>query len=285
MIRFFTSRGFRVLLAVVCVLAVVSGGFALAGRALSPQSDLLGAILSPLQKLGGAVTGQMERFFTAVGRLETLEEENNALREELRTYREQLVEYDRYQRENAFYKDFLEMKEQHADYAFQPATVTARDAADACGSFTIDAGRLDGVALHDPVITGDGLVGYVADLGNTMATVVTVLDPKIGVGAVVSRTREAGVVRGDQTLVEQGVCSLSYLQSAAAVSIGDTVITSGAGGVFPKGLIIGTVTEVRKDASNVSLQAVVKPTADLQALTQVMVITDFEGQGGLGDEK
>lgn len=283
--RFFASRSFKILTALVCVLLVVSIVFAAVGHRIAPQSDLLGMILSPFQKLGAAITNQIDRAFTAVGRLDTLEDENNRLREEVRTYREQLVEYDDYKRENEFYKEFLGIKEQNSDYIFQPATVTARDAADAGSSFSIDAGSRDGIALHDPVITADGLVGYISEVGSTMSTVITVTDPKLRVGALVSRTRESGVVGGDASLMADGTCSLSYLTSSSAVTIGDYVVTSGAGGVFPKGLIIGTVTEVKKEQSNVSLYAVVQPVVDVQTLTQVMVITEFEGQGGIADEE
>ncbi len=282
--KFFASRGFKILAITVCVLVAVSIGFSLFGHLLAPQSDLLGMVLSPFQTIGNSVTRSIDRAFTAVGRLDTIEEENNRLRDEIRGYREQLVEYDRYKRENEFYKQFLEMKEQHSDYTFQPATVTARDAADASASFSIDAGSRDGIALHDPVITKDGLVGYISQVGTSVSTVVTVIDPGLRVGALVSRTRESGVIGGDASLLSQGVCQLSYLTSNSAVTVGDYVITSGDGGMFPSGLIIGTVTDIKKEQSNVSLYAVVKPVVDVQQLTQVMVITDFEGQGGIVNE-
>ncbi len=282
--RFFQSRGFKSITLAVCILLVVSLTFGFIGKRLSPQSNFLGAVLVPFQKASNALSQGVDSLFTAVGRLDTLETENNQLRDEIRVYREQLVEYDQFKRENEFYKQFLEMKEQNSDYTFQPATVTARDGADVCGSFTIDAGSKDGVALHDPVITKDGLVGYISQLGSTMSTVVTVIDPNLHVGALVSRTKEAGVVKGSTELVSSGFCSLSYLSGNSAVTNGDYVVTSGAGGVFPKGLIIGTVEEVRKEQANVSLYAVVKPVVDVKEITQVMVITQFEGQGGITNE-
>ncbi len=282
--RFFQSRGFKSIAVIVCLLLVVSLLFGTIGKRLSPQSDFLGAIMVPFQKVGNAISNGVDGLFTAVGRLDTLETENNRLREEIRTYREQLVDFDEYKRENEFYKQFLEMKEQNSDYTFQPATVTARDGADVCASFTIDAGSRDGVALHDPVITKDGLVGYISQLGSTMSTVITVIDPSLHVGALVSRTKEAGVVKGSTELLSLGYCSLSYLSGNSAVTNGDYVVTSGAGGVFPKGLIIGTVEEVKKEQANVSLYAVVKPVVDVKEITQVMVITQFEGQGGIANE-
>ncbi len=282
--RFLQSRGFKFTALAVSILLVVSILFGTIGKRLSPQSNFLGAILVPFQKAGNALSGGIDDLFTAIGRVDTLEQENNRLREELRIAREQQVDYDQYKRENEFYKQFLEMKEQNSDYTFQPATVTARDGADVCGSFTIDAGSRDGIALHDPVITKDGLVGYISQLGTTMSTVVTVIDPSLHVGALVSRTKESGVVKGTTELSAKGFCSLSYLSGNSAITNGDYVITSGAGGVFPGGLIIGTVEEVKKEQANVSLYAVVKPIVNVKEVTQVMVITHFDGQGGIVNE-
>lgn len=282
--RFFQGRGFKIITLSLCVLLIISIIFSSIGKRLSPQSDFFGAIMVPFQKIGNSISSGIDGLFTAVGRLDTLEQENNELREEIRTYREQLVEYDDYKRENEFYKQFLEMKEQNNDYTFQPATITARDGADVCASFTIDAGKLDGIALYDPVITKDGLVGYISQVGSTMATVVTVVDPGLRVGALVSRTKESGVISGSNELIANGYCKLSYLSGSSAVTNGDFVITSGAGGVFPKGLIIGTVEEVKTEQANVSLYAVVKPVVNPKEINQVMVITQFEGQGGMVDE-
>lgn len=282
--KFFARRGVKFLIVVVCVLLAVSVLFAAFGQIVAPQSQILNTLFSPFRTFGNDVSHYIDRTFTAVGRLDTLEDENNQLREQLRVYREQLVDFDDYKRENEFFKEFLDIKEQNTDFSFQPATVTARNAADASASFSIDIGTREGAQLHDPVITPDGLVGYISEIGTTMSTVVTVVDPKLRVGALVSRTRESGVVRGDSALLAKGCCSLSYLTGNSAVTIGDYVVTSGAGGVFPPGLIIGTVTDVKKESSNVSIYAVVQPVVDVQKITQVMVITQFEGQGGIADE-
>ncbi|MBR4869049.1 MAG: rod shape-determining protein MreC, partial [Clostridia bacterium] len=118
-------------------------------------------------------------------------------------------------------------------------------------------------------------------VGAAVSTVSTIIDPSLRVGALVSRTRESGVLGGNTSLLSQGTCQLSYLHGESAVTVGDYVITSGDGGMFPSGLIIGTVTEINKDPASISMYAVVKPVVNVQELTQVMVITDFEGQGGL----
>jgi len=279
--KYFSGRGFKILCGIVGVLLVLSILFVIIGNWIAPQSQLISTITTPFREAGAYVSENISRFFTAIGRLETLEDENNQLREEIRLHREQLLEYEDFKRENEYFKQFLGIKEQHSDFTFQPATVIARETADAASSFSIDVGSRDGVAVNDPVITPDGLVGYISQVGTAMSTVTTVLDPKIRVGALINRTRESGVVGGDTAYMADGCCGLSYLSGSSSVTIGDYVVTSGEGGVFPTGLMIGSVSDVRKDTSNVSLYAVVKTAVDINAVTQVMVITDFEGQGGI----
>ncbi len=279
--NFFSGRGFKILCTAVGLLLVLSILFVVIGNWIAPQSQLISTITTPFREAGAYISENISRAFTAIGRLDTLEDENNQLREEIRLYREQLLEYEDHKRENEYFKQFLGIKEQHSDFTFQPATVIAREATDAASSFSIDVGSNDGVAVNDPVITPDGLVGYISQVGAAMSTVTTVLDPKIRVGALINRTRESGVIGGDTALMSDGCCGLSYLSGSSAVTIGDFVVTSGEGGVFPAGLMIGTVSDVRKDASNVSIYGVVKTAADVSTVTQVMVITHFEGQGGI----
>ncbi len=279
--NFFSGRGFKILCTAVGVLLVLSILFVIIGNWIAPQSQLISTVTTPFREAGAYISENISRAFTAIGRLDTLEDENNQLREEIRLYREQLLEYEDHKRENEYFKQFLGIKEQHSDFTFQPATVIARETTDAASSFSIDVGSNDGVAVNDPVITPDGLVGYISQVGAAMSTVTTVLDPKIRVGALINRTRESGVIGGDTALMSDGCCGLSYLSGSSAVTIGDFVVTSGEGGVFPAGLMIGTVSDVRKDASNVSIYGVVKTASDVSAVTQVMVITHFEGQGGI----
>ena len=280
---FFKGKGFKIILGIVLVLMLLSGASYVIGKSISPQSGILGAVITPFQKLSSAISSGINEFFTSIGRADSLEEENNALREQIRSLRSQVVELDEYRSENEFYAGFLELKEQHSDFKFEAASVIATDSVSVGGSFIVDSGSLSGVALHDPVITADALAGYVSEVQPTYSVVVSILDPSISVGAIDSRTRESGVVSGDATLLESRLCRMSYLSRTSAMTSGDYVITSGTGGIFPEGLVVGVVTDIDKEAGGVSLFASVKPTVDFENMSQVMIITEFEGQGGLED--
>ena len=276
---FFRSKFFKIISIIISVMIVLTLVLSLVGYRIAPQSTFIGTVVSPIQYVTGYVSNSISNFFTSVERARILEDENNILREEMRTLREKLVDYDKFKAENEFYTDFLEIKKEHPDYKFEPAMVVSYDSLDIYKTFTINRGTAQGVSQFDPVITADGLVGYVSEAGLTHSTVMTLLNPNLSVGATDNRTGENGVVSGNAKLVESGCCRMSYLSRSSAMNLGDYVITSGAGGVFPAGLMVGTVTEIGQDSADVSLYAVLRPFVDPSDLSNVMVITSFTGQG------
>lgn len=192
--------------------------------------------------------------------------------------REQLVELEQYRAENQQYRQFLDIKQDNPDFVFESAMVIGRDPSDFFYSFTIDKGSADGISLYDPVITPDGLVGRISEVSISNSKVVTILNPGIDVGAFDTRTRDTGVIAGDLPLAEQGMCKMLYLPRGSSAAAGDIITTSGIGGVFPKGLIIGTIDDVQTEAHGISLYAKIKPTADIPMVQDVFVITSFKGQ-------
>jgi rod shape-determining protein MreC len=143
----------------------------------------------------------------------------------------------------------------------------------------LNTGSKDGVAVGDPVIYGEYVVGIVKKVNFSTCVVYSVLDPRVNIGAFESGTREYGYVSGDEKLYSKGLCKLYGLDSSTSVVSGGIVCTSGAGGVFPDGLIIGEVTAVKKDDVSAACYAQVKPFAELNTVSEVFVITSFEGQG------
>lgn len=148
-------------------------------------------------------------------------------------------------------------------------------------SFTIDRGSLSGIEPLDPVVTADGLVGVVREVGVNYSKVVTILDVWIDVGARDVRTRDIGIVTGSVDLAADGKCRLNYLPRESGAAPGDIVVTSGIGdSLYPQGLLIGKITRIDNAPGDISLFAEIEPFADVRRLTDVMVIKSFEGQGG-----
>ncbi len=271
---------------VIGVLALVLVGVmiysATTGGLASLPATLAGIFVTPVQSLTTAVSDGVSEFFgqlTGSGdmraQLAALEEENAALRQ-------QVVELDKYKQENSWYSEILGLHEEHSDYTFASGRVIGRDPSDPYGNFTIAAGTNASVAVNDPVITTDGsLVGVVKEVGLTYAKVRTVLDPTVKVASQISRTGDTAYTAG--STVEQArknALRMTTLERSSGASIGDNVITSGIGGVYPAGLLMGTVSTITSATDGMTLNADVALFADIYDLKQVMVITAFDGQGG-----
>lgn len=284
---FFRSRKFKILLASVASLLVVVIVVSLLTNVSSPISSFFSTVTAPVQKAFTSISQKFEGFKARLGDNKALQDEIARLEKQNAELVGQLTDMEQTKIENAFYEEYLGIKEDNPEMLFQSGTVVARDAADPYKSFTIDAGLVDGVALYDPVITGAGLVGYITEIAPTYSKVTTVLSPKLKAGGVDSRTNDAGIVSGRGDLAENDRCYLYNLQRNCAVSVDDYIITAG-GGVFPKGLVVGKVLNIKQQTKDASLYAEVQSTVDFDNLKEVMVITYFSGQGMAeinGDEK
>ena len=157
-----------------------------------------------------------------------------------------------------------------------------RETSDVYGNFTISAGTNADIAVNDPVITTDGsLIGVVQEVGLTYAKVRTVSDPSTKVASQISRTGDTAYTAG--STVEQargGIVRMTTLERSSGAAVGDYVVTSGIGGIYPGGLLIGTVETLSNASDGMTLNADVSLLADIYNLKQVMVITSFDGQGG-----
>ena len=269
--EFFHSLRFKVFLGIIVALLGLMLWASTSDSATFPSS-VIGAITTPIQSVASRITG----FFTGKeSNAGKLQKENEELKQQLRDTTEKLVDYDKIKSENDRYKDYLGIKEQNPDFEFEPAVVVSRDPNDRFYSFTIDKGSVHGIELKDPVMTADGLVGFVSELGPTYAKVLTILDVSTNVGATDSHTSDAGVLNGTALLAKEGLCRLSYLRRDCQVAVGDLIITSGTGGFYPSRLVVGTVKELKPDEQGVSLNAIIEPKADIRALTSVFVIKTF----------
>lgn len=277
--RFLRSQGFRnlVVIAVVIFLGILTAAFT--HNSSSPLTSALGTVFLPLQKLSAAISENLGELSVSFRSASVYEEENRELKKELEEYRKKLADYDEMKKKVDSYEDFYGVKKQNPDFEFSYGSVLSRDAADAYGSFVINVGSKDGVEVDDPVIYGEYVVGIVKKVNFSTCVVYTVLDPRVNVGAMESGTREFGYVCGDTALFKDGMCKLSGLDSSTSVVGGGIVCTSGAGGVFPDGLLIGEVVSVKDDEVSAGFYAQVKPFVDFSKLSDVFVITSFEGQG------
>lgn len=277
--RFFRSKGFKnlVVIAVVIFMGVLTATFT--HNASSPVTSALGTIFYPLQKLSAVISENLGELSVSFESASVYEEENKELKKELEEYRKKLADYNEMKKKVDSYEEFYGIKKQNPDFEFSYGSVLSRDTADAYGSFTLNIGSKDGVQVDDPVIYGEYVVGIVKKVNFSTCVVYTLIDPRVNIGALESGTREYGYVSGDASLYKDGLCKLSGLDASTSVVGGGVVCTSGAGGVFPDGLLIGQVKAVHNDDISSGFYAEVEPFAELSRISDVFVITSFEGQG------
>ncbi len=277
--RFFRSKGFKnlIVIGVVVLSGVLFATFT--NNASSPVTSAISVVFSPLQKLSAAIAENFDELNISFESASVYKKENDTLRKELAECRKKLAGYNEMKKKVASYEEFFGIKQQNPDFEFSYGSVISRDASDSYGSFVLSIGSKDGVSVDDPVIYGDYVVGIVRKVNFSTCVVYTLLDPRVNIGAIESATREYGYVSGDSALYGKGLCKLSGLDASTSVVGGGIVCTSGAGGIFPDGLIIGEVTAVCDDDVSAGYYAQVKPYAELSKVSDVFVITSFEGQG------
>ena len=279
---FFRSRQFKIIAVVLAVTIAVSAVAVAVKGFISPQTKILGSLFAPIGKAAASISESVSIYKQKVSNNNELMLENEKLKEQLTEATNKLLEYEDLEKENAYLKEYLDMKDEHPDFTFAYAMMIAVDSIDPYGGFTINCGKLDGVSLHDPVITNDGLVGYISEVGISFSKVTTVLSPELTVGAYDKRTRDVGAISGTVAFAEKGHTKMFNLTRSCSVTVGDYIVTSG-GGIFPEGLLVGTVESVDQEKHNASLYATVSPAVDFDNLNELMVITYFSGQGTISD--
>ena len=266
---------FAILLLGIIVSTVIESGS-------SPASTVLGTVFSPLQSVSSSVSNSLKDFSVYFRSSAQYQKRVKELEKQLADAQDNLVGYEQAKQQLALYEEFLELKEENEDFKFASASIIGSDASDAFGSFTLNKGELDGVAVNNPVIYGKYLVGVVVKTAPTYCVVNTVLNPEVNVSAYEVRTRETGYSTTTVELAKNNQCCLSGLVRSTAIAPGGIVCTSGVGGVYPADLIIGTVSEIKDDTTNISSYAVIDTQVDFSQLRDVFVITYFKGMG-VGD--
>ena len=271
----FKNKKVRVVSIIALVLVCLIVLYSTVIKNTAFHSNIVSSVINPIQTMFSNISNSVndkkneqtenKKLLKKIEELEGIISEQN----------QKLVDYEEAIRQNEFYKDFLEIKEENPSYKFVDARIISRNTNDTYCSFIIDKGTVDGVKVHDTIITSEGLVGYVSDAYTTQSTVTTVLNPKINISAIDNHSRDTGNVTGDASLSVDGFTKMIYISSENTMSSGNFVITSGEGGIFPKGLIIGTVVEVKTSQNKISCEATIQPIIDFNKINDVMIITDF----------
>lgn len=275
--RFLEKRGLWLLLAIAMV-AVTLAAMSIFSSTASPLGNIVGVITSPFRSAAQSVADWYNEKQDYFADNRALRAANEELKRQIAEMQADVRDAETALEENERYREMLGLREKHRSFELESARVLNRSRSNWTSSLTLNCGTDYGIAVGDCVITERyELVGVVSEVGYNWCTVLTVIDTDSSLGARVFRTGDVGLAQGDFALMGQGLLELSYLPNEGSQLLpGDLVLSSGLGGYYPADLTIGSVREVRTDDSGAASYAVVQPAADLETLTQVFVVKDFE---------
>ena len=248
--------------------------FAARGRFQVPiASQTVSLILSPFQQAVSWVGSELNFVTSNIWEIVTVHEQNKMLRNEVNQLRQQNLQASDFAAENARLRELLGYKQAATQFDLVAARVIGRESATWSSMVVINKGLGDGVDKDMAVVTEKGLVGRVVEAGPNSSKVQLILDPRSSVGTLVQRaeSRVTGIVVGDMD--NPTMPNMENIPKTADVQEGDLIITSGYGGVFPKGLPVGLVTTLENDDGGLLKIAVLEPAVDFQKLEDVAVIT------------
>jgi rod shape-determining protein MreC len=228
---------------------------------------------SPLQTASSKASGATSGFFDQIWNFRSTAAENAQLKERLAQAEMELNAARQAEAENERLKALLNLHEQ-IDIKSVPARVIARDPSVWFNTITINRGSTSGVAVNMPVVTGGGIVGRVITVSPFASQVMLITDEKAGAGAVVGQLGQSGALGSVRGRADLGVSviEMRYVSGLEKVEVGDNVMTTGQDGIYPPGLNVGKVVDVKHGSATQAHTIIIQPGAQLDHLEDVAVL-------------
>lgn len=269
--EFFASKSFKALVITLVILIAASVVTAADNSVLSSGINFLTSFMQTTAAQAANSASQKS--------YDELLQENSELKKENADLRTQLVDYYDVKQENQRLWKYYDLKRENPEYELLPASVIRRDPNDDFYSFTADKGATSGVSVNDIVVTENGLVGWVYQTDATTCKIKTILSPETKSGAIDKQTRDSGVITGSALYCDDNLTTLTKISASNKIKEGDIIVTTGIGGFYPANLVVGKVKELKYDSYDTSLYAVVEPFENIKTVSDIVIITDFTGQG------
>ncbi len=281
----FKKKGFILIL--VTVLLIIVMGVASTFESFSSFiSNVISVPLTPIQKFFSSIGREVDNVVSYFKDSKTMKEENEDLKERVEKLEQENRELQILRTKNEELREALNLKGLFDDFQIIGANVIAKDPGNWFDVFKVDVGAGDGVTVNCPVLSGgNGLVGRVLESQHTSSKIITIIDGDSVIDGWIAKETGGSVrIRGDMGLMDQGLCIMDYIPLEADVSVGDVIETSGLGGLYPKGIVIGKVIEVRNVNSEFKRYAIIEPAVNFKKLEEVFVLKAKLETAGGGNE-
>jgi len=260
--------------AVILTFVIIILSFCLYKTNIPVVSKISSGIVSFINGSGKMVGGLFKEGFGYFGDIKTLKEKNEKLAKEKSDLKYSMLEVSKLEKENETLRIKLGIKEKYSHFELQYADVVIRNYDNWDETFEINKGKKQGIKEKQTVVIEEGLVGYISNVEDNISTVTTILNPGTAVSIEIASINKVALVKGDFELKKAGDLKLVYIPIDTEVSIAETVYTSGIGGVYPKGIPVGTITKVINKKNEIDRYAVVKPVKDIADVKCVAIIVN-----------
>lgn len=275
--KFWTAR-LKTILIIALVVAIAAAVTLAIASGTSFFENVVGTILSPVRAGIAAIDRQAQRYYNYMFSYASLEAENAELQRQVLDMQEQVRDVESLQRENEWLKALLKLSDEHADYEFLTAYIISWDSSDYKSAFTIGKGTNAGLEEGMCAVTENGqVIGLVTKVGVNWATITTIMDSSLEISASIASSGYGGVVQA--TFLEDGseILRMNYLLTDAIVKNNDQVVTTGST-LYPRGLLLGYITNASLDETGVAKYATLEPSCDFDKIEQIAIITNYNLQ-------
>jgi rod shape-determining protein MreC len=226
---------------------------------------------TPIQSASSKAGGATSNFFRQIFNFNSIAAENEQLKQRLSEAESQLHIAQQQAAENERLKGLLDLRDKRT-YETVPARVIARDPSVWFNTITINRGSSSGVVVNMPVVSATGIVGRVVTVSPWASQVMLVTDEKAGAGAVVGQLGESGALGSVRGRPDLGLIEMRYVSGLEKVAVGDYVMTTGQDGIYPPGLNVGEVVDVKNGTATQPHQILIRPGSRLDRLEEVAVL-------------
>ena len=250
---------------------------------VSLPSRVVSAVLKPFQSAFSWTTNYVSDYLANFKLRKTIEIEYNKLRAENDELTYKSLLNDELEAENERLRNMLNVFDEKKSMNPIMAQVTGKETSSWFQMFTIDKGSKQGIKENMAVINADGLIGYIYKVYETSSEVISIVDSRASVAALIESSRDQGIVKGTLGIEEDAACRMSYLPVDLVPRPGDTVVTSGVGLSFPKGLKIGVIRESTRYMDENKHYVVIEPYVDFMHIEEVIVLIYEAAQEDMPD--
>lgn len=243
---------------------------------MKPLRNIVNSVIAPMQKGVNTVGTYLSDKAATLKNMNDILAENEKLKEDINAlyYENKLLLQDKYELDGL--RDLYKLDQKYIDYPKVAARVIGKDSNNWYNVFTIDKGADDGIQVDNNVLAGNGLAGIVIEVGKNYSKVRSIIDDSSNVWGMFLKTSDTCVVKGDLELIDQGKIRVQLISKDAEITNGDEIVTAHISPKFHQGILIGYVSDIQVDPSNLTKTAYLTPVVDFERLEEVLIITELK---------